>query len=57
MVEQTDPELTFFYEHTKITTICKTTINEKDWNLPENIFYNKDVKMEPQDEQEGQTCD
>lgn len=34
MVEQTDPELTFFYEHTKITTICKTTINEKDWNLP-----------------------
>lgn len=25
----------------KITTICRTTINEMDWSLPENIFYNK----------------
>ena len=57
MVEQKDLELTSSHKHTKITTIYRTTINEKDWNLPENIFYNKDVKMEPQDEQEGQTCD
>ena len=25
----------------KSTTICKTTIDEKDWNLPEKIFYNQ----------------
>lgn len=46
MVEQTDPELTSVYEHTKITTICGTTISEKDWNLPEKIT--KNTKKEPQ---------
>ena len=32
---------------TKITTIYRETIDEKDWNLAE-IFYNKDIKKEPQ---------
>ena len=29
------------HEHTKITTICRTTIEEKDWNLSEKIFCNQ----------------
>ena len=40
MVEQKDPEFTSSHEQTKITTICRKTIDEKDKNLPENIFYN-----------------
>ena len=39
MVEQKDTELTSSHEHTKITTICRTAIDEKDWNLLEKIFY------------------
>ena len=39
MVEK-DPELNSSHEHTQTTTICRTIINEKEWNLPEKIFYN-----------------
>ena len=39
-MEERDPELTSSQKHNqKITTIYRTTINEKDWNLPEKIFY------------------
>lgn len=34
MAEQKDPELTSSYEHTKIITIYRTAIYEKDQNLP-----------------------
>ena len=51
IAEQKGPELTSSYERTKITPTCRTTIDEKDWNLPGNIFYNKrqrrNHKMEP----------
>ena len=40
MVEQKDHELTSSHKHTNITTICGTTISEKDQNLPEKIFDN-----------------
>ena len=40
MPEQEDPKLISSHEHTKITTICRTTINEHDQNLPEKIFQN-----------------
>ena len=40
MAEYKDPELTSPHEHIKITTIYRTTIDEKDRNLPEKIFYN-----------------
>lgn len=33
-------ELASSQEHNKITAICWTIIGEKDWNLPENVFYN-----------------
>ena len=39
MVEQKGPELTSSYKHTKVTSICTTTIDEVDQNLPEKIFY------------------
>ena len=29
------------HEHNKIKTTCRTTTDEKDWNLPEKIFYNQ----------------
>ena len=35
MVEQKDPELTSSHRHIKITTIYRTTIDDKDQNLPE----------------------
>ena len=38
--EQKDPELTTSHGNTKITTICRTTIDEKDQNLQEKILYN-----------------
>lgn len=28
------------HDHKETTTICKTTIIEKVWNLSEKIFYN-----------------
>lgn len=34
------PELTSSHKHTKSTTMCRTTLDEKDQNLPEKIFYN-----------------
>ena len=40
MAGQEDPECTSSHGHTKITTIYKTIIDEKDWNSPEKIFYN-----------------
>lgn len=40
MVEYKDPKLTSSHEHIKITMISRTTIDEKEWELPENIFYN-----------------
>ena len=40
MVEQEDPELTSSHGHTKITTIYEGTIDEKEQNLAEKIFYN-----------------
>ena len=40
MVKYEGSELTFFHEHTTITTIYRETIDEKDWNLPEKTFYN-----------------
>ena len=40
MAEQKDPELSSSHRCTKITTMCRTTISEKNQNLPEKIFYN-----------------
>ena len=40
MAESKDPELTSSRKSTKITTICRTAINEKDQNRPEKIFNN-----------------
>ena len=40
MVEYKEPQFTSSHGNTKITTIFQTTINEKDENLPEKIFYN-----------------
>ena len=40
MAEYEDPELTSSHRHTKITTIYRATIEEKDQNLEERIFYN-----------------
>lgn len=41
MMGQKGPELTSSPEHTKITTICRKTIHEKDQNLQEKIFSNQ----------------
>ena len=38
--EWKDPELISSHGHTKITTIYRTTIYEKNRNLPEKLFYN-----------------
>ena len=40
MVEQDDPELTSSHGHNKITTVYRATVDERDWNLAEKIFYN-----------------
>ena len=40
MAEQKDPEPTSSHEHTNIITICRKSMDEKDWNLPEMISYN-----------------
>ena len=37
MTEQKGSELTSSHENTKITTICRKTIHEKDKNLQEKI--------------------
>ena len=39
-VEQKDLELTSSHKHTRITTIFRTIISEKDRNLLEKICYN-----------------
>ena len=39
MAEQEDLKLTSSHGHTKITIIYRATIDEKDQNLPEKIFY------------------
>ena len=44
MAEEENPELTSSHRHNEITTTYRATINEKDWNLPEKIFYTKDIK-------------
>ena len=46
MAEQKDPELISTHWHTKITTIYRTAIDEKDCNLPEKSTT-KDIKKEP----------
>ena len=33
------PEITSSQWHTKFSTICRKTTNEKDWNLPGKIFH------------------
>ena len=40
MAEWEDPEFTSYHGHTKITAIYRATIDEKDKNLAEKIFYN-----------------
>ena len=40
MEEENDPELTFSPKRTKITTICRTTIDDKEQKLPQKIFCN-----------------
>lgn len=37
---KTLPEFTSSHGHTKVTTICRTTIDEKAQNLPKMIFDN-----------------
>ena len=41
MMEQKGPGLTSSHENTKITTICRKTIHEKDQNLQEKISSNQ----------------
>ena len=33
------PELTSTHEHTRVTTMSRTTIDKKDWQLPGKMFY------------------
>lgn len=40
MVEQENTELSSSHRYIKTTTIYRVTIDEKDWNVPETIFYN-----------------
>ena len=37
-VDYKEPEITSQW-HTKISTICRKSTNEKDWNLPGKIFH------------------
>ena len=53
MSELEDPELTSSYEHTKITTIYRATINEKDHDLGKKLFHNKRYKEGITMRQEG----
>ena len=46
MAEYKDPELTSSHKHNRITTICRITIDEEDWNLPEKISSNERHKEE-----------
>ena len=49
MSELEDPELTSSYEHTKITTIYRATIDEKDQKPSKKISSTtKNIKKEPQ---------
>lgn len=41
IVEQKDRELTSSHKKTKCKTICRMIINEKDQNMPENIYSEK----------------
>ena len=41
MMEQKGPELTSSHENTKIATICRKTIHQKDQNLQEKISSNQ----------------
>ena len=41
-----DAELTSSYKHTQTTTVCRTTTDEKDENLPEKTISN--IKKEQQ---------
>ena len=45
MAEQEDPELISSHRYTKITTIYGVTIDGKDRNLAEKIFYNERYKQ------------
>ena len=47
MAEKKDLELTSTHEHTKITTKCKTTMDEKIRTY-QKISTTKDIKKEPQ---------
>ena len=47
--------LTSSHRNTKITTIYRTPINEKDWNLPKKIFYNYIYKEGTTTRQEGRS--
>ena len=40
MAEQEDPELNSSHGQTKITTIYRATIDQKDQNVAEKTFYN-----------------
>ena len=40
MAEQEDPEPTSSHRYTKMTTTYRATIDKKDQNLAEKIFYN-----------------
>lgn len=39
MVVQKDPGLTSYHEHTKIETIYKVTIDEKDLKIAEKKYF------------------
>ena len=42
------PELTSAHEHTRITTMSRTTIDKKTGNYQERSSIAKDIKKEPQ---------
>ena len=46
MAEWKNLELTSSHEHTKVTTICRTTTDEKE--LTRKDFLELDIKKEPQ---------
>ena len=44
IVTYKEPEITSSQWHTKISTICRKTTNEKDWYLPGKIFHKRSNK-------------
>lgn len=48
MVGEKHPKLTSSHEHTKITTVCRTTIFEKTINYQKGSSTAQDIKKEPQ---------